>query len=116
MPYAGWETERINDAILQGVRPYKPDEAAKLGLVDELWRLLQRCWEERREARPDLQTVRTCLGDVAPLWHVRADLPSIVDDDDDTDSLYTGSNHSLTYSPVHSPTPRAASLPPSPLP
>lgn len=97
VPYDGWESERINDAILQGVRPYKPEAAAHLGLVDELWELLRRCWEDKREVRPDLRTIRACLEGVVPLWHVRADLTSTMVDD--TDSTYTRSDYSYPSSP-----------------
>ena len=109
MPYDGWETERINDAISQGVRPYKPAAAAQLGLVDELWELLQRCWEEKREVRPDLKTIRTCLEGVVPLWHVRADLSSIMVDDTDSTSTYSRGDYS--YLPSPSPSIPLASLP-----
>jgi len=110
VPYDGWETERINDAILQGVRPYKPDAAAKIGLVDELWELLQRCWEEKREGRPDLRAVRACLKEVVPLWHVRKELSSTMVDD--TDSTYSRSDYSALPSP--SPSPATVALPSSP--
>jgi len=115
VPYDGWETERINDAILQGVRPYKPDAAAHFGLVDELWDLLQRCWQEKREMRPDLRAVRACLEGVVPLWHARADLSSTMVDDD-TDSTYSRSDYSR--SPFPSPSIPSVLLPslPSPVP
>ena len=35
--------ENINDAILEGVRPYRPKAAVGLGLVAELWELLRGC-------------------------------------------------------------------------
>ena len=76
VPYDGLETETINHAILDGTRPYKPAAAAELGLVDELWELLQRCWNADPELRPGLRTIRARLGEVTPLWQVRAGLPS----------------------------------------
>lgn len=109
VPYDGWETERINDAILQGLRPYKPDAAATLGLVDELWELLRRCWKEKREERPDLGMIRSCLEEIVPLWHVRADLSSTMVDD--VDSIDSRSDCLSSPSPDPSPTPSPALRP-----
>ena len=74
VPYDGLDREGINDAILTGIRPSKPKAAAHLGLFDELWEVLQRCWDEEREARPDLRVIRACLDDLVPVWHVRTHL------------------------------------------
>ena len=103
VPYDDWNLEKINDAILTGIRPYKPKAAAHIGLVDELWDILQRCWDEERESRPDLRVVRACLDEVVPLWHVRKDLPLI--SADDASSLYTHSHYSVSPSPLSSPAP-----------
>ena len=130
MPYNGWHTQRINDAILQGVRPYKPEAAVQIGLVDELWDMLQRCWNEKREARPDLQTVRKCLDNAAPLWHARTHLPLPVITGEDSASAYTHSYYSSSPSPsihlyspplppspsIHLPSPQPSPLPYHPLP
>lgn len=84
--------------------------ATRLGLVEEVWDVLERCWDENREARPDLQIIRACLHEVIPMWHVRKDLPLI--STDDTTSLYT---YSL-YTPSPSPSPSPSPAPPSPTP
>ena len=101
VPYHGLDREKISRTVLKGNRPSKPKEAAHLGLFDELWEILQRCWEEKSEARPDLQAIRACLNEVVPHWHVRADLSAA---SDDTESVDTQSYHSCPSSP---------SLPPS---
>lgn len=111
VPYDGWDPERINDAILGGVRPYKPKAAAHLGLVDELWAILQYCWDERCEVRPELPIIRACLEEVTPFWHVRKDLPLTADD---AKSLYPPSSYSISSSPTHTPGPSTPSpAPPS---
>ena len=81
MPYEGLDSDMISDAILNGIRPSKPEAAAHLGLVDELWDILQRCWDEKREVRPDLLIVRACLDVVTPMWHARKHLPLVQADD-----------------------------------
>ena len=107
VPYEGWDVDKITDAILKGIRPYKPKAAAHLGLVDELWDILGRCWDERREARPDLQAVRTRLDEVAPMWHARKHFQ--LTPADDVVSVYSHYSRS-------SPTPSRTPAPPSPPP
>lgn len=113
VPYDGWDGERVIDAILKGIRPYKPKAAARLGLVDELWEILQRCWDERCDARPDLQVIRARLHEVAPMWHVRQDLPSV--SADDATSLHPSSRYTSSSSPPL-PSPSPSPAPPSPSP
>jgi serine/threonine protein kinase len=96
VPYHGVDRERISRVVLKGIRPSKPKEAAHLGLFDELWEMLQRCWDEKREARPDLEAICTCLNEVVHLWHVRTDLSAT---SDDTESVDTQSYYSCSPSP-----------------
>ncbi|KAF9789521.1 kinase-like domain-containing protein [Thelephora terrestris] len=115
IPYDGWDIDRINDAILKGIRPYRPKAATHLGLFDELWDILQRCWDERSEVRPELHIIRACLDEVTPMWHARKHMPLI--SADDAASLYPSSqySHSLsTSTPSRSPAPSDPS--PSPVP
>lgn len=65
---------------MKGIRPYKPEAAGNLGLVDELWDTLERCWNEKQEERPDLEIVRDCLDKVALMWHSQH-RPLILSDD-----------------------------------
>ena len=118
VPYHGWDREKVSDAILKGIRPYKPKAAAHLGLVDEIWGILQRCWDERPEARPDLQVIRACLDEVTPMWHARKHFSA-----DDTTSLYPPSHYTsssslapLSTSPSPAPSPSPSPAPPSPSP
>ena len=115
VPYDGWDRDRIGEAILKGIRPYRPKGATHLGLVDELWDILQRCWDERREARPDLRVIRTCLDEITPMWHARKHLPLI--SADDATSLYSPSHYTTSSSPpIPSPAPSPAPPSPSPSP
>ena len=120
VPYDGWERDRISDAILKGVRPYKPKAATHLGLVDELWDILQQCWDKRREARPGLQVIRACLVEVTPMWHARKHLPLV--SADDATSMYPPSHYTSSSSPALPslspspalPSPSHSPAPPSP--
>jgi len=52
-------------AITEGIRPIKPEGARQLGLNDELWRIVELCWLEDRNARPDVGVIHSCLNDAA---------------------------------------------------
>jgi len=59
------------NAILEGVRPKKPEGAKQLGFGDELWRTVELCWLEARDARPSAGDILSCLDDAAALWYMR---------------------------------------------
>ena len=60
-------------AITEGVRPNKPEgaRARQLGFNDELWRTVELCWLEDRNARPDVGDIYSCLNDAAAFWYMR---------------------------------------------
>jgi len=61
----------VMDAVLKGVRPKKPDEAASLGFTDGLWRVVERCWMVDTDARPDVKTILHHLTHAASIWNRR---------------------------------------------
>ena len=58
-------------AILEGIRPKKPEEAKRLGFSDKLWRMVVLCWLEDRDARPGVEDILSCLNDAAAFWYMR---------------------------------------------
>jgi len=56
---------------MEGVRPKKPKGAKQLGFSDELWRIVELCWLEDRNARPGVEDVLSCLNDAAVSWYKR---------------------------------------------
>jgi len=48
---------------MEGVRPKKPEGAKRLGFSDELWRTVELCWLEDRNARPGIEDILSCLND-----------------------------------------------------
>ena len=48
-------------AIMEGVRPEKPEGAKQLGFSDELWGAVELCWLEDRHARPSVEDILSCL-------------------------------------------------------
>ena len=59
------------NAITEGVRPMKPEGAKQLGFSDKLWRMVELCWLEDRNARPGVEEVHSCLDDAAAFWYMR---------------------------------------------
>ena len=60
------------NAIMEGVRPEKPEHAARLGFTQDLWRMLEQCWLEDRSARPSVEDILPCLDDATLHWEVGA--------------------------------------------
>jgi len=56
---------------MEGVRPVKPEEAKRLGFSDELWRTVELCWLEDRDARPGAEYILSSLNYAAGLWRMR---------------------------------------------
>ena len=58
-------------AITEGVRPEKPEGAKRLGFSNKLWRTVELCWREDRNARPIVEQILACLNDATAFWHMR---------------------------------------------
>ena len=61
----------VINAITEGVRPGKPEKAKRLGFNDELWRIVELCWLEDRNARPGVVDIFSSLNDAAAFWYMR---------------------------------------------
>jgi len=57
-------------AIMEGIRPTKPEGVRRLGFTDELWRTVELCWLEDRDARPGIEDILSCLNDAATFWYM----------------------------------------------
>ena len=68
MPYWGFSENVAMVKILSGVRPKRPPSAAMFGFTDGLWKILERCWSEDRDARPDVQAILSQLNYAARAW------------------------------------------------
>ena len=56
-PFEGQRNEAVMQLILQGGRPEMPGNAQVLGLTDEMWKLVQSCWQQNPEERPTIGEV-----------------------------------------------------------
>ena len=71
-PYVEIESDiLVINAITEGDRPKKPDGATRLGFNDELWRIIELCWLEDRNARPRIEDILSCLNDATAFWYMR---------------------------------------------
>ena len=61
----------VVNEIMEGVRPKKPEGAKHLGFSNELWRTVEQCWLEDRNARPSVEEILSRLNDAAAFWYMR---------------------------------------------
>ena len=57
--------------ITGGIRPQKPEGARRLGFNDELWRTVELCWLEDRNARPSVEEILSDLNEATAFWDMR---------------------------------------------
>jgi hypothetical protein len=57
--------------ITGGIRPEKPEGAKRLGFSDELWRAVELCWMEDRNARPSVEDIHSALNQAKAFWDMR---------------------------------------------
>jgi len=49
----------------------KPEGAQRLGFSNGLWRTVETCWLEDRNARPDVLDILSSLNDTVAFWYMR---------------------------------------------
>jgi hypothetical protein len=52
--------------VINGERPSRPEGSLELGLTDDIWELVQKCWRHDRETRPQISFVLNRLRACAP--------------------------------------------------
>ena len=60
----------VVNEIMDGVRPKKPEGAKRLGFSNELWRTVELCWLEDRNARPVVEEILSSLNDATAFWYM----------------------------------------------
>ena len=61
----------VVNEIMEGVRPKKPEGARRLGFNNELWRIVELCWLEDRNARPRVEDILSTLKDATAFWYMK---------------------------------------------
>ena len=61
MPFPELADLQLQVVLMKGKRPPKPANASKLGLSSNAWKLVEDCWNKKRDKRPDIQYVASRL-------------------------------------------------------
>ena len=70
------KTDLVCKVVLENERPTRPRDSEKLGISDDVWESLQRCWEKEPSERPPVSAVSVCLKRAAETWVV--DIPAFM--------------------------------------
>lgn len=70
------KTELACKVVLENERPQKPRDSGKLGFTNNVWEILQRCWDKNPSARPSIDIVSAYLKQAAETWVV--DVPAFM--------------------------------------
>ena len=54
--------------VIDGERPGRPEGPEGAWFTDDLWRMLELCWEVRPNSRPSIEAVLECLERVSGAW------------------------------------------------
>ena len=61
----------VINAIVERVRPEKPEGARRLGFTNKLWSTVELCWLEDCGARPSAEVIFPCLKDATVFWNMK---------------------------------------------
>lgn len=76
-PFAGDEgTELACEIVFNDKRPQRPINSERLGFTNEVWDVLQKCWEKKPSARPSIKDISACLKHAVRTWVV--DVPAFM--------------------------------------
>ena len=56
-PFAQFREPTVIRKVMEGERPERPQGSVGTRFADDMWRMVERCWESRPENRPDAKTV-----------------------------------------------------------
>ncbi|KAF9781280.1 kinase-like domain-containing protein [Thelephora terrestris] len=75
--------------VMGGVKPSKPSKALELGLSEELWELLEECWQTERQLRPQVNDVLGRVKSAASACGILFSVGDIKQRPDDPNSDFT---------------------------
>jgi len=67
LPFSDLADLNVHLAVMKGKRPSKPVDASKLGLSSKGWKLVEDCWNKKRDKRPEIHYVAHRMRE---LWYV----------------------------------------------
>ena len=68
IPFRGVRHMELGYAVVEGLRPKKPENASTIGFSDSLWGFVQRCWDCDMKLRPKVTEVVKHLEKEATNW------------------------------------------------
>ena len=57
VPFPEEPPAMASSRMLKGERPEMPQDAEQIGVTDEIWALLERCWQQDPKKRPTMKKV-----------------------------------------------------------
>lgn len=86
-PFKQFRDVIVMRLVLEGKRPERPDGPEGGWFTDDLWQLLNLCWESRREIRPSIESILELLEQVSKTWKPPSQQmdPDVEMDEDDWD-------------------------------
>ena len=57
LPFPDVSDINVQLMVMKGKRPPKPADASKLGLSSATWKLVEKCWNKKRDKRPEIQYI-----------------------------------------------------------
>lgn len=70
------KTELACKVVLENERPQRPRDSEKLGFTDNVWEILQTCWDKDPKDRPSIDIVSAYLKQAVESWVV--DVPAFL--------------------------------------
>jgi len=71
VPFENMKNNSVDAQIVGGKRPDKPLAAEQLGLTEEMWKYIEKCWSPKPDKRPNIdEVVRAWEGFVSEHGHI----------------------------------------------
>lgn len=67
-PFGSYKEAIVMRKIIEGERPERPGGAQGVLFADDLWKMLNLCWEKNPENRPDIEVVSKTLNQISGTW------------------------------------------------
>jgi len=61
IPFLGVGNQRVVSKVIAGDQPPRPAASPKVGLSDDIWAMMQTCWQHEPQKRPHIREVVTIL-------------------------------------------------------
>lgn len=97
-PFGKLPMPEVVSRVLEGERPIKPVNATELGLSDEVWKLLEDCWQPQRALRPSVKDVLDRVRGAALVYGTLPPVGDVPQHYEDPESDFSKFGRSLFHS------------------